>query len=68
MGQAILNVLSARSFDELAKEFVTLKTSQRCVVVDEADESQSPSSGRRKLSSASGGGGGGKGLLSGFLK
>lgn len=37
-GQAIINVLSVRTYDDFAKEFVSLKTSQRCVGADEMDD------------------------------
>ncbi len=38
LGQAITNVLSARSYDEFAKDFIALKMSQRCTQVDDVDE------------------------------
>lgn len=48
MGQAILNVLSARtSFDEFAKDFIALKTSQRCEHMEEGSDA-SPAANRRR--------------------
>lgn len=52
MGQAILNVLSSRAYDEFAKEFVTLKTSQRWVASEEVEDGgDPPGSGARRSSS-----------------
>lgn len=68
MGQAVLNVLSARTFtDEFAKEFVALKTSKRSLMSDELDEmehqqQQQQVSGKAASKSPKGS------LLSGLLK
>ena len=60
MGQAVLNVLSARTFyDEFAKEFVALKTSQRCFVGEEMDDMEQAAGNGSKHKGSS--------LLSGFL-
>lgn len=71
MGQAILNVLSARTFlDEFAKEFVALKMSQRSTASEdggseEHQEQQSSNGGGDSKATKSSRGGG---LLSGLLK
>ena len=60
MGQAVLNVLSARTyFDEFAKEFVALKTTQRCRLPDE-HEAEEMGQGHTKSPRGS--------LLSGLIK
>lgn len=38
MGQAITNVLSARTYDEFAQDFITIKKSQRCELADDVDD------------------------------
>ena len=55
MGQAILNILSSRTYDEFAKEFVTLKMSQRWVASEEVEEGDPPGSGGGGKGSASAG-------------